>query len=124
MEEKTVYEKKCNTFNNLNKAKEKVEYIQLDLKENKSRINDILILIKKTRKIIYYFNYIIKNWSGDSCIKTQRNIAEQRLPNYLRLYKEEVLKRKILKAQLKNAQREFSKKQKSIVRFNKKYYNK
>lgn len=124
MEEKTVYEKKCNTFNNLNKAKEKIEYVQLDLKESKGRISGILILIKKTKKIIYCFNYIIKNWSGDSCIKKQQNIAERRLTNYLRLYKEEVLKRKILKAQLKTAQREFSKKQKAVVRFNKKYYNK
>lgn len=34
-----------------------------------------------------------------------------------------ILKRKILKLKLKRAQREFSKKQKSLIKFEKKYFN-
>lgn len=120
---KTVTEKRNNTFKELDFAKTEVKYKEISLKENLKSLNAILSIIKKLKKTRYCFKYLKKNWNNDDYIEKELAEVEVRLKDYLYLYEKTVLERKILKAQLKQAQRVFSKKQKSITRFYKKYYN-
>ncbi len=124
MQEKTVKEKRENTLNEIDTAKMQVEFIQLQLKNNLEDIKYILVQMKKIRKVISSLTYLKLNWMPDNYNENQLKIAEKRLKDCSNLYEKTILKRKILKAQFKQAQRDFSKKQKSIIRFDKKYYNK
>lgn len=123
MDIQTVTEKRNNTFKELDFAKTEVKYKEIRLKENLKTLNAILSVIKKMKKTRYCFKYLKKNWNNDDYLEKELAEVEVRLKDYLYLYEKTVLERKILKAQLKQAQREFSKKQKSITRFYKKYYN-
>lgn len=119
----TVTEKRNNTFKELDFAKTEVKHKELCLKENLKTINTILYVIKKLKKTRYCFKYLKKNWYNDDYLEKELAKVEVELKKYLHLYEKTVLERKILKTQLKQAQRKFSKKQKSITRFYKKYYN-
>lgn len=123
MDIQTVTEKRNNTFKELDFAKTEVKYKELCLKENLETINAILYVIKKLKKTRYCFNYLRKNWNNNDYFEKELAKVEVELKDYSHLYEKTVLERKILKTQLKQAQREFSKKQKSITRFYKKYYN-
>ena len=123
MDIQTVTEKRNNTFKELDLAKTEVKCKELSLKENLEIINSILSVIKRLKKTRYCFKYLKKNWSNSDYFEKELAKVENGLKDNLHLYEKKVLERKILKAQLKQAQREFSKKQKSITRFYKKYYN-
>lgn len=120
---KTVTKKRNNTFKELDFAKTEVKHKEISLKENLKSINAILYVIKKLKKTRYCFKYLKKNWNNDDYLEKELAEVEVKLKDYLYLYEKTVLERKILKEQLKQAQRVFSKKQKSITRFYKKYYN-
>ena len=119
----TVTEKRNNTFKELNFAKEKVKNKKISLEENLEYINNLLFTIKRVKKAKYCLNYLRKYWNQDIYLKEKLEDVENQLKDYLYLYEKTVLERKVLKAQLKQAQKVFSKKQKSITRFYKKYYN-
>lgn len=123
MDTKTVTEKRNYTFKEFNFAKTEVKHKEISLKENLKTLNAILSVIKKMKKTRYCFKYLKKNWNNDDYLEKGLAEVEVRLEDYLHLYEKTVLERKILKTQLKQAQRKFSKKQKSITRFYKKYYN-
>ena len=123
MDTKTVTEKRNNNFKEINFAKEKVENKKISLKKNLEIINAISPVIKKLKETRYCFKYIKKNWNNNDYLEKELAKVENSLKDNLHLYEKTVLERKILKAQLKQAQRKFSKKQKSITRFYKKYYN-
>lgn len=123
MDIQTVTEKRNNTFKELDLAKTEVKYKEIRLKENLEIINSILSVIKRLKKTRYCFKYLKKNWNESDYLEEGLAKAEDKLKDYLYIYEKTVLERKILKAQLKQAQRKFSKKQKSITRFYKKYYN-
>lgn len=123
MELETIKEKKNNNISKLERTKLEVDYIQIKLKENLNYINDILSFLKKLKKVVYCFNYIKKNWYYDGKYEIEIEEAEKRIEDYSNCYGEAILKRKILKLKLKQAQREFSKRQKSLIRFEKKYFN-
>lgn len=123
MELETIKEKKNNNISKLERAKLEIDYIQTKLKENLECINYILSLLKKLKKIKNYLNYIRANWYFDKKYEDEIKKVEERIKDYSNLYEKETLKRKILKLKLKQAQREFTKKQKSLIRFEKKYFN-
>ena len=123
MQEKTIAEKRANTCDEIDIAKMQIEITQEQLKQNLEYINKILSQIKKAKKAKSCFNYIKSNWYTDIPIEDQLKNVKSYLRTYSNYYEIAVLKRKILKAQLKQAQRKFSKKLKSIVRFDKKYFN-
>ena len=123
MDIQTETEKRNNTFKELDFAKAEVKYKEISLKENLETINAILSVIKRLKKTRYCFKYLKKNWNNNDYLEKELAEVEVRLKDYLYLYEKTVLERKILKAQLKQAQRKFLKKQKSITRFYKKYYN-
>ena len=80
--------------------------------------------MEKIRKIISCLIYLKLNWLDNDYNESQLKDAEERLKNRSNLYEVMILKRKLLKAQFKQAQRKFSKKQKSIKRFDEKYFPK
>lgn len=123
MDIQTVTEKRNNTFKELDFAKTEVKNKKISLEENLKTINAISSVIKKMKKTMYCFKYLKKNWNNDDYLEKGLAEIEVKLKDYLYLYEKTVLERKILKAQFKQAQRKFSKKQKSITRFYKKYYN-
>lgn len=123
MKEKTVNGKRKNTLNEIDIAKMQVEYIYLQLKKNLEDIISSTVLLKKIKKVISSLTYLKLNWTSDDYSEEQLKVAEKRLREYSHLYEITILKRKILKMQLKQAQRKFSKKQESIIRFDKKYLN-
>lgn len=123
MDTKTVTEKRNNAFKEIDFAKKEVKNKEISLKENLKTVNAILSVIKKMKKTRYCFKYLKKNWGNDDYLEKGLAEVEVKLKDYLNLYEKTVLERKILKTQLKQAQRKFSKKQKSITRFYKKYYN-
>lgn len=114
--------KKCN-ISKLEQAKENIEYIQMELGKNLEYINDILPFLKKLKKIKHCFNYIIHNWYFDKKYDDEIEKVERRIEDYSNLYEKAIIKRKVLKLKLKQAQREFTKKQKSLIKFEKKYFN-
>ena len=123
MDIKTVTEKRNNAFKEINFAKEKVKNKKISLEKNLEIINAISNEIKRLKKTRYCFKYLKKNWNNNDYFEKELAKVENGLKDSLRIYEKTVLERKILKAQFKKAQREFSKKQKSITRFYKKYYN-
>ena len=123
MDTKTVTEKRNNAFKEIDFAKKEVKNKEISLKENLKTVNAILSVIKKMKKTRHCFKYLKKNWGNDDYLEKGLAEVEVKLKDYLNLYEKTVLERKILKTQLKQAQRKFSKKQKSITRFYKKYYN-
>lgn len=123
MDIQTETEKRNNTFKELDFAKAEVKYKEIRLKENLEIINSILSVIKRLKKTRYCFKYLKKNWNNSDYFEKELAKVENGLKDNLCLYEKTVLERKILKAQLKQAQRKFLKKQKSITRFYKKYYN-
>ena len=123
MELETIKEKKNNNISKLEQAKLEVDYIQMKLKENLEIMNSILSVIKRLKKTRYCFKYLKKNWNDTDYLEKELAEVEVRLKDYLYLYEKTVLERKILKLKLKQAQREFTKKQKSLIRFEKKYFN-
>ena len=124
MKGKTTAEKRENTLDEIDIAKMEVEAIQLQLKENLEHINRVLSQMEKIRKIISCLIYLKLNWLDNDYNESQLKDAEERLKNRSNLYEVMILKRKLLKAQFKQAQRKFSKKQKSIKRFDEKYFPK
>lgn len=123
MELETIKEKRKYNNCKYTKAKENVEYIQKQLRENLEYINDVQSFLKKLKKVIYCFNYIKKNWYDYGKYEIEIEEAEKRKQDYSHLYEVSTLKRKILKLKLKQAQREFSKREKSYIKFEKKYFN-
>ena len=119
----TVTEKRNNLFKEIKFAKEKVENKKISLKKNLEIINSTLYVIKRLKKTRYCFKYLKKNWNNNDYFEKELAKVENSLKDNLHLYEKTVLERKILKAQLKQAQRKFSEKQKSKTRFYKKYYN-
>ena len=123
MELETIKEKKNSNIRKLERAKLEVDYIQVKLKENLKYINDILPFLKKLKKVEYCFNYIKANWYFEKYYEEEIDTVKRRIEDYSNLYEKKILERKILKLKLKQAQREFTKKQKSFIRFEKKYFN-
>lgn len=123
MELETITERKKDNLNRLDIAKMDVEYRELELRKNLEYIKDVLSFIKKLKKIKYCFNYIKANWYYNSEYENEIEETEKRIENYSNVYEKEILKRKILKLKLKQAQREFSKRQKSNIKFEKKHFN-
>lgn len=123
MELETIKEKR--NYNNCKytKAKENVEYIQKQLRKNLEYVNDISSTLKKIKKVKYCFNFIMKNWYFEKIYEDKVIGVEKRITDYLHLYEVAILKRKILKSKLKQAQREFTKRQKSNIKFEKKHFN-
>lgn len=118
-----IKEKENNNIRELERAKLKVDYIQMKLKENLKYINDILPFLKKLKKIRYCFNYIKANWNFEKYYEEEIDAVKRRIEDYSNLYEKGILERKILKLKLKQAQREFTKKQKSFIRFEKNYFD-
>lgn len=123
MELETIKEKRKDNISKLEYAKDNVKYIRMLLKENLAIINPILSVIKRLKKTRYCFEYLKKNWNNNDYLEKELAEVEVRLKDYLYLYEKTVLERKILKAKLKQAQRKFSKKQKSFIKFEKKHFN-
>ena len=108
----------------LNLVKNDIKRRKYELEENLKYINDISSFLKKLKKVVYCFNYIKKNWYYDGNYENEIEEAEKRIEDYSNVYEKEILKRKILKLKLKQTQRELTKRQKSHIRFEKKYFNK
>lgn len=108
MEVEIIKERRVDNIYRLKIAKINLEHRELELKRNLEYINDVLPFIKKLKKIKYCFNYIKANWYYDKFYEDEINNVERRIKDYLQLYKVAILKRKILKLKLKQAQREFS----------------
>ena len=123
MKKETVQEKRANTCDEIDIAKDEVNYKRYQLKENLEDINKILHLMKKARKIISCLTYLKLNWLDDNYNETQLKLAEKRLKNYSAAYKIKILKRKLLKNEFKQAQRKLAKKLKRIKDFDKKYFS-
>ena len=124
MELETIKEKRDNNISKLEYAKINVKYIRIQLRENLKYINDILPFLKKLKKVKSCFNFIIHNWYFDKEYTDEIEKVEKRIEDYSNLYEKAILKRKILKLKLKQAQREFTKRHKALRRFEKKYFNK
>lgn len=116
MKLETIKEKKDNNISKLKNAKWEVVYIRVKLRENLEYINDIFSFLKKLKKVKYCFDYIKANWYYDIEYEDEIEKVKRRIEDYSNLYEKAILKRKILKLKLKQAQREFTKKQKSLIR--------
>lgn len=123
MKLETIKEKKNNNISKLEQAKLEVDYIQMKLGENLKYINDVLQVLKKLKKIEYCFNYIKEKWYCEFKSYKDIDAVKKRIKDCSNVYEKKILERKILKLKLKQAQREFTKKQKSFIRFEKKYFN-
>lgn len=123
MELKTIKEKKNSNIRELERAKLEVDYIQMKLKENLKYINDILPVLEKLKKIEYCFNYIKEKWYCEFKNYKDIDAVKKRIKDCSNIYEKKILERKILKLKLKQAQREFSKRQKSFIKFEKKHFN-
>ena len=108
----------------LNLVKNGIKLENMKLEENLKYINDISLFLKKLKKVKRCFNYIKANWYFDNKYEDEIRNVEERIEAYSNLYEKAILKRKILKLKLKQTQREFTKRQKSHIRFEKKYFNK
>ena len=108
----------------LNLVKNGIKLEKMKLEENLKYINDISLFLKKLKKIEYCFNYIKKNWYYYEKCEDEIEKVKSRIKDYSNLYEKAILERKILKLKLKQTQREFTKRQKSHIRFEKKYFNK
>lgn len=124
MKKETIREKRANTCDEIDIAKDEVNYKRLQLKENLEHVNHILKTMKKTRKIISCLIYLRLNWLNDKTMASQLENAERRLKDFSNLYKIAILERKLLKNEFKQAQRKLAKKLKRIKDFDKKYFPK
>lgn len=107
----------------LNLVRNAIKCRKIELEENLKYINDISLFLKKLKKIEYCFNYIKKNWYYYEKCEDEIEKVKSRIKDYSNLYEKAILKRKILKLKLKQTQREFSKRQKSNIKFEKKHFN-
>ena len=123
MELETIKEKRKKSISELERAKINVDYIQIQLRKNLEYINDISKILKNKKSRINSFNYIKANCYYNKFYEDEMKLVERRKEEYSHLYEEAILKRKILKLKLKQAQRKFSKRQKSNIKFEKKYFN-
>lgn len=123
MVSETIKKKRIKSIARLNLIKIDIKRRKLELKNNLKYINDILLFLKKIKKVEHCFNYIKANWYFDKKYEDEIRNIEERITIYSNLYEKEILKRKILKLKLKQAQREFSKRQKSHIEFEKKYFD-
>lgn len=123
MELETIKEKRSFNVSKLEQAKLNIKYIRIQLRKNLEYINDILPFLKKLKKVKSCFNFIIHNWYFDKKYTDEIEKVEKRIESYSNLYEKAILERKILKLKLKQAQREFTKRQKALRRFEKKYFN-
>ena len=108
----------------LNLVRNAIKCRKIELEENLKYINDISLFLKKLKKVKHCFNYIKVNWYFDKIYEDEIRNVEERIETYSNLYENAILKRKILKLKLKQTQREFSKRQKSNIKFEKKHFNK
>ena len=108
----------------VNLAKNGIKLEKMKLEENLEYINDISLFLKKLKKVKHCFNYIKVNWYFDKKYEDEIRNVEERIEVYSNLYEKAILERKILKLKLKQTQRELTKRQKSHIRFEKKYFNK
>lgn len=122
MKKETIQEKRANTCDEIDIAKDEVAYKRLKLKDNLEDINKIFRLMKRVRKVISCLTYLKSNWLNDVYNETQLKLAEKRLEDYSTTYKIKILKRKLLKNEFKQAQRKLAKKLKRIKDFDKKYF--
>lgn len=122
MKKETIKEKRANTLDELSIAKMEVDFKRLQLKTDIKNINSILRRMKKIRKVITSFNFILHEWKYNNLYEEQLKIAKQTLLQLSHFYDEAILKRKLLKNEFKQAQRKFAKKQKRIKDFDKKYF--
>lgn len=123
MKKETIQERRANTCDEIDIAKDEVAYKRLQLKVNLEDINKILRLMEKTRKIIFSLRYLELNWRKNIDYEKQLRMADERLKDFLNLYKITILKRKLLKNEFKQAQRKLAKKLKRIKDFDKKYFS-
>lgn len=123
MELETIKEKRKDNISKLEYAKDNVKYTRILLRKNLEYINDILPFLKKLKKVEYCFNYIKANWYYNKFYEDEINAVKKRIEDYSNIYEKRMLERRILKLKLKQAQREFSKRQKSFIKFEKKHYN-
>lgn len=124
MKKETIQERRENTCDEIDIAKDEVNYKRLQLKENLEYINKILRLMEKTRRIISSLRYLELNWRYNIDYKEQFKRADEKLKDFLNLYKITILKRKLMKNEFKQAQRKLAKKLKRIKDFDKKYFPK
>ena len=122
MKKETIQERRENTCDEIDIAKDEVNYKRLQLKVNLEDINKILRLMEKTRRIISSLRYLELNWRKNIDYEKQLRMADERLKDFLNLYKITILKRKLLKNEFKQAQRKLAKKLKRIKDFDKKYF--
>lgn len=122
MEYKTVNEKRSNTLDELDIAEMAVAYKRVQLKENLKNIEQILRLMKKTRKVISSLTCLKSNWLKNIDYETHLKSATQRLKDFSNSYEMAILKRKLLKNEFKQAQRILTKKQKRMKTFDEKYF--
>lgn len=122
MKKETIQERRANTCDEIDIAKDEVAYKRLQLKVNLEDINKILRLMEKTRRIISSLCYLELNWRKNIDYEKQLRMADERLKDFLNLYKITILKRKLLKNEFKQAQRKLAKKLKRIKDFDKKYF--
>lgn len=124
MVSETIKKRRISSIARLNLIKININRIELELKKNLNCINDVLQFIKKLKKVKHCFNYIKTNWYFDNIYTDEVKKVEESIMFYSNVYEKAILERKILKLKLKQVQREFSKKQKSHIEFEKKYFNK
>lgn len=124
MKKETIQEKRANTCDEIDIAKDEVAYKRFQLKVNLEDINKILRLMEKTKRIISSLRYLELNWRYNIDYKEQFKRVDEKLKEFLNLYKITILKRKLLKNEFKQAQRKLAKKLKRIKDFDKKYFPK
>lgn len=120
----TIKKKRISSIARLNLIKIDIKRRKFELENNLEYINDISLFLKKLKKVKHCFNYIKTNWYFDNKYIDEIRNVEERITTYSNLYEKAILERKILKLKLKQAQREFTKKQKSHTKFEKKYFGK
>lgn len=124
MKKETVQEKMANTCDEIDIAKGEVDYKEYQLRKNLEDIDFILKKMRKIRKVKSCLIYLKLNWLNDNQNENQLKLAEKHLKDCSILYEKTILKRKILKAQFKQAQRKLAKKLKRIKDFDEKYFPK
>lgn len=122
MKYETINEKRSNTLNEIINATDEVAYKRLQLKDNLKNIEQILRLMKKTKRVISSLTFLKSYWLKNIDYETHLKSATQRLKDFSNAYEIAILKRKLLKNEFKRAQRKLSKKQKKIGAFDEKYF--
>lgn len=123
MTSKKIRRQRLESMARHNLVKNGIKCKKIELEENLKYINDISLFLKKLKKVKHCFNYIKINWYFDKKYEDEIRKVEERIGVYSNLYEKATLKRKILKLKLKQAQRELTKRQKSLIKLEKKYFN-